>query len=94
MTAESVADDACTHLRVTVPGIARRDWRLHDTPVYGWCQDCRAEVDDAHIRKLRPDRVPGACIWWVAESDEFPEELTAIRAAAAKFAPPMQLALF
>ena len=42
---------------------------MHGAPLYGWCRDCRAPVDDRHIRSLRPDHDPRAAIYWLGEPD-------------------------
>jgi hypothetical protein len=82
LTCECVCRDHCAHLQVTVPGEARRDERLLGAALYGWCRSCRLKVDDAHIRTLRPQRTPGAAIYWLGEADDSQPELDAIAAHA------------
>ena len=60
----------CAHLQVTVPGEARRDERIRGAPLYGWCRHCRVQVNDRHIRKLRPQRDPRMAIYWLGEPDD------------------------
>lgn len=59
----------CAHLQVTVPGEARRNERLRDAPLYGWCRHCRMKVDDRHINTLRPQRHARMAIYWLGEPD-------------------------
>jgi len=65
----------CAHLQVTVPGEARRDERIRGAPLYGWCRHCRVQVDDRHIRKLRPQRDTRMAIYWLGEPDHDEQEL-------------------
>jgi hypothetical protein len=81
LTCECVCRRFCLHLQVTVPGEARRDER-EGRPLYGWCRDCRAAVDDPHIRSLRPQRDARTAVYWLSEADDSTDELRAIAAAA------------
>lgn len=84
--------ERCLHLQVTVPFEARLDER-RGLPLFGWCRHCRIEVDDAHIRKLRPQRDRRAAIYWLGESDSS-EELKAIAVARTTSTAITQLSLF
>ena len=78
LACECICRDHCDHLQVTVPGEARRDERLLGAALYGWCRSCRLKVDDAHIRKLRPQRDSRMAIYWLGEADDSQPELDAI----------------
>ncbi|MEK6373190.1 MAG: hypothetical protein AABO58_10885 [Acidobacteriota bacterium] len=78
LTCHCICRTHCEHLQVTVPGEARRDNRLNDEPLYGWCRHCRLLVDEAHIRKLRPQRDRRMAIYWLGEADDSEEELRSI----------------
>jgi len=69
LTCDCICRAHCRHLQVTVPGDARREERLRNAPLYGWCRACRLLVDDAHIRCLRPQRDPRMAIYWLGEDD-------------------------
>lgn len=75
LTCECYCRKFCKHLQVAVPGEARRDERLRGAPLYGWCRHCRVQVDDAHIRTLRPQRDPRAAIYWLGEPYDDAQEL-------------------
>lgn len=78
LSCQCICRQHCAHLQVTVPGEARREARLHGDPLYGWCRFCRLLVDDAHIRKLRPQRDARMAIYWLGEDDSSEEELRAL----------------
>jgi len=84
LTCDCICRDHCKHLQVTVPGEARRDERLSGAPLHGWCRHCRIQVDDSHIRKLRPQRHSRMAIYWLGESQTSGEELRAIAAASTR----------
>ena len=92
LTCDCVCRDHCMHLQVTVPGEARIAER-QGAPLFGWCRLCRMQVDDRHIRSLRPHRDSRAAIYWLGEGDDSRDVLDALAAAADNAANP-QLSLF
>jgi hypothetical protein len=72
--------EECTHPRVVVAGMVRRDNRLNGAPLVGACSACGASVDEKHIHQLRPDRDSRHGIYWQGE----PADGTTRPRAAAK----------
>ena len=77
LTCECICRKHCEHLQVTVPFEARLDER-RGLPLFGWCRQCRMQVDDPHIRKLRPQRDRRMAIYWLGEANDSTDEIKAI----------------
>jgi hypothetical protein len=82
LTCGCICRQHCLHRSVSVPFEARLDERAN-RPIYGWCRDCRVELGDAFIRKLRPQR-DGSSIYWLGGDADSSAELEAIAAASAR----------
>lgn len=80
LTCHCICRKHCEHLQVTVPGEARRANRVDGEALYGWCRFCRLLVDEAHIRKLRPQRDRRMAIYWLGEADSSEGELRELAA--------------
>ncbi len=91
LTCECICRDHCLHLQVTVPGEARIAERLHGEPLFGWCRACRMQVNDQHIRSLRPQRDARAAIYWLGESDGSGDVLEALAATNTPVDPQLPL---
>lgn len=82
LTCGCICREHCLHRYVCVPFEARLEERAN-RPIFGWCDDCRVELDDAYIRKLRPQR-DGSSIYWLGSDNDSAVELEAIAAASAR----------
>jgi hypothetical protein len=77
-----ICREHCLHRYVCVPYEARLEERAN-RPIFGWCSHCRVELNDAYIRKLRPQR-DGSSIYWIGGDTDSSAELAAIAAASAR----------